>query len=407
MDWSAWDRKSGSCDRCKPSFTSLPTASQQRECQIPQERQKMSDNDLLIALNAVPTVPRAVACQLGAELDRWQGQRVNDNPAALAHRLGVPAEHFARVLALRRRAPRLARQQHQRAEQLGARLITIADTDYPGALRDLTLPPPVLYCRGELSKGPAVAIVGSRKMNAYGKEVASRFARELAEAGLTIVSGFARGVDTAAHRGALESGGYTLAVLGCGLDIDYPRGQTDLALDISRSGACLSEFPFGCEPRGWHFPVRNRLIAALARGTLVVQAAVRSGSLNTAHHALELGREVYAVPGRIDDPLAGGTNGLLADGALVARSPRDVLECLALEQLRLPTAPAMAPKAPDRPLPEGVPGKLVKALPPGDEATAEELAERLGLPIDQTLGLLLELELGGWINRRPGPVYSR
>ncbi len=367
----------------------------------------MLEKELLITLNAAPIVPRATLCRLGAELERWREDRGGGNPAALARRLGVPAKHLAQVDALRPRAAHLAQQQHQQADRFGARLITITDRDYPSSLRDLALPPPVLYCRGELPRGPAVAIVGARKMDSYGKQVARHFAGELAASGVTIVSGFARGVDATAHRGALEAAGHTVAVLGCGLDIDYPQGQAGLALDISHQGACLSEFPFGCEPRAWHFPVRNRVIAALARGTLVVQAAIRSGSLNTAHHSLELGRDVYAIPGRIDDPLAGGTNGLLADGALVARAPRDVLECLALEQLRLPIELPAAPALPDRPLPTGAQGQLLAILPIGEEATADQLAAGLGQAVDQVLGTLLELELGGWLSRRPGPVYGR
>lgn len=367
-----------------------------------------AEKDLLIALNSAAIVPRSVLCQLGAELDHWRGSQLDGKPSQLARRLRIPAQCLEKILSFRSRAAEPARVQLRRAEQLGIRILTIADDDYPRALRDLALPPPVLYCRGELDETPAVAMVGSRKMSPYGQAVAERFARELARAGLAIVSGFARGVDATAHRNALDAGGRTLAVLGCGIDVDYPRGQTELALDIGERGACISEFPLGCEPRSWHFPVRNRLIAALSRGTLVVQAAIRSGSLNTAHHALELGREVYAVPGRIDDPLAAGTNGLLADGALVARSPRDVLECLALEQLQLPMGLPARPRAlPSRALPDGLPGQLLAVLSPGEEATTEELAERLGQPVDRVLGILLELELGGWLSRQPGPVYTR
>jgi len=246
--------------------------------------------------------------------------------------------------------------------------------------------------------------------------VAECFAGRLAAAGVAVISGFARGIDAAAHRAALAAlDGRTVAVLGCGLDVDYPRRQRDLAAAIAERGALVSEFPFGAEPRPWHFPIRNRVIAALAWATLVVQATPRSGSLITAHHAMELGRDVYAVPGRIFDESSLGTNHLLADGALVARSPEDLIEGGARHGLALPGqrplfAPGAAAEAPPEPLPPppgGTAGKVLEALPPGKGQTAEDIAGRLEVPVDQVLGVLLELELGGWVRREPGPVYVR
>jgi len=185
--------------------------------------------------------------------------------------------------------------------------------------------PACLYARGSLSDGVAVAIVGSRRASRYGREIATWLAGELARRGLTVVSGFAVGVDAAAHRGALAAGGPTVAVLGCGLDVDYPRGHFELGRRIVHGeggggaepgprGAVITEFPCGVEPKAWHFPVRNRLIAALSLGTVVVRAAERSGSLITARRALDLGREVLAVPGAIFDRLSAGPHRLLRDG---------------------------------------------------------------------------------------------
>lgn len=295
---------------------------------------------------------------------------------------------------------------------LGARVLSRSDGDYPPALRHLPQPPPLLYCKGTLppglvsGAGPAVAIVGSRNPSSYGREAAWLFGRDLARAGVTVVSGFARGIDAAAHRGALAGGGPTVAVLGCGLDVPYPRDHYrsagnpgGLAGEVSANGALLSELPLGAPPHKSHFPVRNRLIAALTQATLVVEAAVRSGSLITARCALDLGREVLAVPGRVFDDNAMGPNALLADGARPALHPRDVLAALALD------APEGAPDKPP-PLP-GLGARLWEALPQGATFGADELAARCAAPIDAVLAELLELELAGWIARLPGPLYCK
>jgi DNA processing protein len=258
-----------------------------------------------------------------------------------------------------------------------------------------------------------VAIVGSRRMDAYGREAATLFARELARAGLAIVSGFAHGVDAAAHRAALAApDGRTLAVLGTGLGVDYPRGHRRLGDEIAQRGALVTEFPCGARPQTWHFPVRNRLIAALASATLVVQAALRSGSLVTAHLALDLGRDVWAVPGRIFDELALGANGLLRDGAQLALDPRDLLESLPLAlRARLPElvphSSAGVRRDDPRPRPTGMAGATLEALVPGEPRDPEEVAAAAKLGVQEVLGALLELELGGWVRRLPGPLFAR
>jgi DNA processing protein len=320
-----------------------------------------------------------------------------------------PPRHNAGAEIARRirDARALAATQRARCSELGGRILTIFDAGYPPALHCLDQPPLVLYVRGELPERPGIAIVGSRRADAYGLEMAELFARHLAARGLTIVSGFAVGIDQAAHRGALAAtGGRTLACLGCGLDVDYPRGRRRLAARIARAGAVVSEFPLGYPPLAHNFPIRNRLIAALSLGTLVVRAAARSGSLITARLAAELGRDVYAIPARLFDPKAEGTHLLIQDGALLALRPEDIVESLphhVHSALLSKQAVAEGPSGP-----AGAEAKrLFAALPRGATANCEELARAARLSTQRTLSLLLELELEGWVRRSPGPAFSK
>ena len=370
---------------------------------------------LRIALNAAPHLSRTAAYKLARDPARWleAGGGLAEPPDHLATALGVPAAQMEKALGIAAKAGALAARELATAEGLGARILLEEDADYPQVLRQLDAPPPVLYVRGTLyppePAGPAVAIVGSRRADSYGEEVADLFARTLAAAGITVVSGFAHGVDAAAHRGALAAeGGTTLAVLGCGLGVDYPRGHARLADEIAERGALLSEFPCGQSPRSWHFPVRNRVIAALAAGTLVVQAAPRSGSLDTARQALDLGREVWAVPGRIFDERSLGPNALIRDGATLVQHPRDILETLQPAHPTRDHQQSLFPAAPEAfKEPDSLAGQILAALPPGAVRLPEEIAAGLGTPVDGVLGALLELELGGWARRHPGGAYGR
>lgn len=361
--------------------------------------------DLLIALNAAPGLPRAAICRLALDVDLWSG---SDRPdvGTLVGRTGLPRPVLERALLVPRDAPRIAAREAQRAARLGGAILTSQDPGYPEPLRDLTLPPPVLYCRGTLPGGPAIAIVGSRRMDAYGAEAARVFARGLAERGLAVVSGFAPGIDATAHRAALDVvDGRTVAVLGCGVGVDYPPGHRRLGDEIAAQGCLLTEFPSGVEPRPWHFPVRNRIIAALARATLVVEATLRSGSLVTARLALELGRDVFAVPGRIFDERALGTLALLRDGAALAQHPDDLLDVLPeaeRDRIHAPRRHAAPP-----PPPPGLPCAALAALVPGDPMPAEALAAALDKAVEEIQGALLELELGGWVERLPGALFHR
>jgi len=410
---------------------------------------RAADRDLLVALHADPESGRAAACRLADELERWSAPA--PPPRRLAARLGVPRPALERARRLIPDAARLADAEHRRAAAAGGRLLTRLDAGYPRPLLDLPLAPPVLAVAGELPPavvegGAAVSMVGARRADAYGLEVAGDLARALAAAGLPVVSGFARGVDAAAHRGALDGGGSTVAVLGCGLDVDYPRGHRRLFRRIAGGdgepplGAVVSEFPCGSEPEAWHFPVRNRLIAALSLGTVVVRAARRSGSLITARLALELGREVLAVPGSLYDRLSEGPHRLLADGAAPATSARDVLDALVgpsgatgllrrlAERMVLAGVGTATAGGGDgreagdagsgaasgeaggeaRGLPgRGLPARVLAALPVGRERTPEAVAADLDAGVDAVLAALLELELGGWVRRYPGPAYAR
>lgn len=364
--------------------------------------------ELLIALNASPRISRPAVCRLAQELSRWY--EAGEPPDVLAAAVGVPKAQMEKALAVRETAAAVTAKEEAEAGRLGARILLRDDPAYPAGLAQLSLPPPVLYVAGEISESPALSIVGSRRADAYGLEVAETFARALAASGVAVVSGFARGIDAAAHRGALAAeGGRTVAVLGCGLGVDYPTGHGKLAREVAGRGALVSELPCGTPPRAWHFPVRNRVIAALSAGILVVQATPRSGSLITVRHALDLGREVYAVPGRIFDERSLGPHALLRDGARLVQHPQDVLDDLVPRRAgEPPPGPLFAEPAPALPdPPEGLPREILAALSPGSFQVPEDLAVRVGVAVDRVLGALLELELGGWVQRRPGPVYGR
>lgn len=384
------------------------------QCRVSDPRSGLRPNEgvkslreLLIALNAQADLARASLCRLALEAERWSaGLR----PAAahdLAQELGLPRAHILKALSCLPRARHIAAELQREAQALGAGIVTALDDDYPQALKDLPLPPPVLYVRGRLPALPGVAIVGSRRVDAYGAEASSYFARDLAARGLTVVSGFAVGADAAAHRGAIAAGGATVAVLGCGIGIDYPAGHRLLGDEIAACGALVSEFPCRTAPQPWHFPVRNRIIAALSFGSLVVQATPRSGSLVSARLAMELGRDVYALPGRIFDERSVGPHGLIRDGALLVQHPQDIVESLPFEvQQRLRPTAGPAPAAASG-LPGGLPGRLLGTLVPGEPVTAEDLAGRSQDPVELVQGALIELELAGWIRRFPGGTYAR
>lgn len=276
--------------------------------------------------------------------------------------------------------------------RLSGRLMPFGAPGFPGGLLGLDDAPPVLALRGDAAAldAPAVAIVGSRAASAYGLAVARRVAGELARAGVSVVSGLAFGVDAAAHRGALEAGGRTVAVQACGLDHVYPAAHRELADRIAASGAVVTEFAIGTAPRKGFFPLRNRLISGLSLAVVVVEARERSGSLVTARHAAEQGVDVFAVPGPIDRPHHVGTNRLLRDGAAPLLETRDLFDALAWPSTRR----SASPEAPD----SGATAEILELLR-RDSCDGDAVARRLGRAPEDVASALLELELAGRISR--------
>ncbi len=282
-------------------------------------------------------------------------------------------------------------------------LLTLADSVYPQALLATADPPPVLFAIGrvELLNRPSIAIVGSRNATRQGGENAQLFARALAQAGVTVASGLALGIDGAAHRGALaaDSDASTIAVVGTGVDVIYPASNRTLTADIRRRGLVISEFTLRTPALTQNFPRRNRVIAGITRGTLVVEAALRSGSLITARLAAECGREVFAVPGSIHSPLAKGCHRLIRDGAKLVESAQDVLEEIGF-------ARRGADRADDAPVEPAAHADVLN-LVGHDPIDLERLVEQSGREPGELVGALLELELAQHVERLPGNRYQR
>ncbi|HSM00950.1 MAG TPA: DNA-processing protein DprA [Acidimicrobiia bacterium] len=275
-------------------------------------------------------------------------------------------------------------------DRAGCRAIVRGDADYPEVLGDLGDPPEVLFVRGNLPQAPGVAVIGTRRCTAYGRRLASRFGAAIAAAGWPLVSGLARGIDGAAHRGTIEAGGIGVVVLGSGSDVIYPRDHRDVhdAL-LATGGAAISEYPPGTTPNGWRFPPRNRIISGLSAAVVVVEAAVTGGALITATRAGEQGRVLFAVPGDVDRPASVGCNLLIRDGAVPVLGPEDLIEALSLV-LGPPSAPPVRSMAAS---PDGVDGDVLQAA--DRSASPDDIAARLGIPIHEVLAAIGRLEIGG------------
>ncbi|MBU1397164.1 MAG: DNA-processing protein DprA [Gammaproteobacteria bacterium] len=310
---------------------------------------------------------------------------------------------------------------HAWLTQPGNSLMTLADEDYPKNLLEIADPPAVLYCKGRRSllSQPCLGIVGSRNATPQGVRDAEAFAQALSDAGLTIVSGLALGIDAAAHRGGLAGAGSSVAIIGTGLDRIYPARNKALAHQLAENGLIVSEFALGTAPLPGHFPRRNRLISGLSRGVLVVEAAPNSGSLITARVATEQGREVFAIPGSIHSPLARGCHALIKQGAKLVESAADILDELAWQQRLAP--PVLRE---DRPQGEHAEGHTCLTADPlpvlaeprsdpvldaldGAPTTLDTLAQRTGLTLDALSAKLLTLELDGRIASLPGGRYQK
>ncbi|MFH1151232.1 MAG: DNA-processing protein DprA [Actinomycetota bacterium] len=288
-------------------------------------------------------------------------------------------------------------------ESGGTRFLARGEPGYPTLLRAIEDPPLGLFCRGTPPPGDAtlVAVVGARKASPYGLEVARWLSAELARAGVGIVSGAAYGIDSAAHESALDAAGYSCAVLGCGIDVVYPRSQAGLYRRLEAAGCILSEYPPGVHPAKERFPARNRIIAGMTPGVVVVEASGSSGALITARFALDGGREVMAVPGQVLSDNSAGTNALIREGAVAITSPEDVLEGLGLDRLFKPDRTAgehMAPAGPEQ-------AAVLRALERGF-CDVEDLVRSVGLSAGRTLSLLAAMEVEGLVVRGRGGRYQ-
>jgi DNA processing protein len=348
----------------------------------------MSGLDQWVALSLLP---------LSCRRDSGERFRAGESPdayleAVLASR---PAATIGRETLLSR-----TRRAIDRGASIGIRPVVWTDDEYPPALAAIVDPPPVLWLRGAPAalERPSVAIVGSRAGTPYALAVAERLAADLAARGLTVVSGLARGVDSAAHRGALQAG-TTVAVLGSGVDVIYPSEHAGLARQIAQAGALLSELAPGTAPHKSFFPMRNRLISGLSRGVVVVEAGTKSGSLITARMALDQGREVLAVPGSVLGGRNRGGHALIRDGAKIVETADDIFEELGLGPSPVHTTGGRHACAPHDP--------VLGSLIPGEACDLDAIASRSGLPVEKLLPRLLDLELRGLIRRAGGGRFVR
>jgi DNA processing protein len=320
---------------------------------------------------------------------------------------GVPPEVAEDVLSAR--SAERSSEEWEKAQALGIRILDILHADYPSLLREIFDPPAILYIRGKLWDAglPQVAIVGTRRPTGYGINCAERFAEDLAARGIAVTSGLARGIDAAAHRGALRAG-VTYAVFGSGLDFVYPRENRKLAEKAEEKGALVSEFPIGTPPSPENFPIRNRIIAGMSLGVVVVEAAEYSGSLITARLALEGNREVFAVPGNITSPNSFGPHVLIRQGAKLVAGWQDVIEELPhpiRERVLMPLIAQM--EAARQPELDGDEKKIWDMLSPHDAVAIDALLGRLSLAASDVYSVLLRLESDNLIRQLPGNKYVR
>ena len=302
-----------------------------------------------------------------------------------------------------------ARDQIARAEDAGTRILTLTDPDYPPALRQIYAPPSILYVGGHIQvcHAPTVAMVGSRSFTMYGRDMARRLSAELAQQGITVVSGMAVGIDAHAHWGAIQGGGHTAAVLGSSLDCPYPSENLGLFRHICETGAAISEFPLSTSPEPHNFPRRNRIISGLSLGVVVIEAGNRSGALITVQHALEQNRDIFAVPGPIHSGKSTGTNGLIRQGAVLVQSVADILQEICPARLTPTPSSRHLPAPPPAPPLSGPEKKVLEALSDETPLHVDALAAATGFSLNETLTVLLSLELGEKAQQLPGKHFLR
>lgn len=294
----------------------------------------------------------------------------------------------------------------EKIKKEGVSILTLADKEYPANLKIIYDPPPVLYVKGKIEPDDrlAIAMVGSRIATTYGKRTASKLAAELVQLGFTIVSGLAHGIDTVAHRGAIETKGRTIAVLGCGIDVIYPPENKKLFDEIREHGAIITEFPFGTPPERFNFPQRNRLISGLSLGTVVIEAPLRSGALITAYCSLEQNREVFAVPGPVESRLSKGTHHLIKQGAKLTESAQDIIEELELFTEALKKIPPLQNNkitlSPDE-------DKIYQVISSTDPQHIDIISSLSKMNAAQVAAALIQLEIKGLIKQLIGKRFLR
>jgi len=292
--------------------------------------------------------------------------------------------------------------QYAAADKIGAKIVLSSDEEYPACLRELTDAPTTLFIQGVLpssSSLPGIAIVGTRKPTSYGQKVAAKISSELAEAKVTVVSGYAVGIDAVAHKSAAAAGGITIAILGCGLDHDYPAHNKTLRPHIIEKGAVITEFPFGAAPVPWHFPRRNRIVSGLSKAIAVIEAGEKSGALITARAALDQGRDIFSVPGPIDSSLSIGTNRLIRDGAHPLLQTSDLLLLWARHEVKRRAVQI------EIPLEKNEQALFININ--AEPCHIDDLAAKTNLSISSIMPILLALEIKGVVARHPGMCFSR
>ncbi|MFA7406543.1 MAG: DNA-processing protein DprA [Anaerolineaceae bacterium] len=319
-------------------------------------------------------------------------------PIEIFREIGLPDKVVTNIFELRRSLD--LDRYYEQVLQGDAHVLTLLDQDYPRLLKEIDQAPPVIYVRGSLLPEDefAVAMVGTRRVTAYGQQVTRDTSTYLAGHGLTIVSGLARGVDALAHQHALQAGGRTIAVLGCGVDVIYPPEHRQLVEAIVENGALISDYPQGTQPEGSNFPPRNRVISGLSLATIVVEAGERSGALITADFAVEQGRDVFAVPGNVFSPASRGTNRLIQKGAYVLVSPQDVLDLLDLSQVE-------DYKDARQVLPADTTEAKILQVMDYEPIHIDELCNKTGLPVENVSASLTMMELKGMVQHVGGMRY--
>ncbi len=365
---------------------------------------ELSNEHCWVALNLIPGLG---SVRLKKLMEHFDSPRriLESSPGELMKVEGIGREYAGRIAGYKKIAD--AKKEFSLAAESGVKIITIDDEKYPERLKQIYDPPLVLYINGDIlpEDESAVAIVGTRYPSFYGRMVAEELGRQLAVRGFTVVSGMARGIDSAAHKGAVSVKGRTIAVLGCGVDVAYPPENADLMKEIASCGAVMSEFPFKTKPDRGNFPRRNRIISGLSMGVVVVEAAKSSGSLITASFALEQGREVFAVPGKVDSPRSIGTHRLIKEGAKLVHDVEDILEELAPGARQNPpgrgagTGARTVSLSPDE--------EKVYGLLSSEPVHVDDLSRESAMSASSVLSILMVLEVKGLVKQLPGKQFAR